>query len=212
MSATPDIQTLAQTLAWNKGLLPGIVQDAFSGRVLMQGWINETALEKTIDSGLVTFWSRSRDCLWTKGKTSGNYLKLVSIHTDCDRDSLLILAEPKGPTCHLNTTSCFDQSEAPPLPELAFLSQLEETINSRIEQGAASSYTAQLYAKETHRIAQKVAEEGAETAIAAAIEDDNGLVNESADLIYHLLVLLKKRGKNLQNVVETLKNRAESNK
>ena len=195
-------------LAWGKmdGLIPAIVQDAFDGRVLMQGYMNKQALDATLDTGKVTFWSRSRDCLWTKGETSGNSLDLVEIQPDCDADCLLIRAHPRGPTCHLGTDTCFDRAGRQ-MPQLAFLAELERVIAQRDDLRPKGSYTTSLLESGVKRIAQKVGEEGVETALAAATGDDDELLNESADLIYHLLVLLRSRKLKLGSLIEVLKNR-----
>ena len=193
-------------LAWKKmnGLIPAIVQDAFDGRVLMQGYMNKDALTVTLESGQVTFWSRSRETLWTKGETSGHILDLVDIHPDCDADSLLIRARQEGPTCHLGLDTCFD-IEAKVIPELAFLADLERVIAKRDEDRPAESYTTHLLESGVKRIAQKVGEEGVETALAAAAGGDEEVLNESADLVYHLLVLLRSRKLELGSLVEVLK-------
>lgn len=193
-------------LAWGKmdGLIPAIVQDAFDGRVLMQGYMNKDALKVTLESGQVTFWSRSRLQLWTKGETSGHYLGLVDIHPDCDSDCLLIRARQEGPTCHLGLDTCFD-AEAKVIPELAFLAKLERVIEKRDAERPAGSYTTSLLESGIKRIAQKVGEEGVETALAAVAGADEELLNESADLIYHLLVLLRSRKLELGSLVEVLK-------
>lgn len=193
-------------LAWEKmnGLLPAIVQDAFDGRVLMQGYMNKDALKVTLESGQVTFWSRSRQQLWTKGETSRNYLDLVDVHPDCDSDSLLIRARQEGPTCHLGLDTCFD-TEARVIPELAFLADLEKVIATRDEERPKGSYTTRLLEAGVKRIAQKVGEEGVETALAAAAGGDEEVLNESADLLYHLLVLLRSRQLELGSLVEVLK-------
>ena len=198
----------AANLDWDKceGLLPTIVQDAFDGRVLMQAFTNFAALEKTLSSGRVTFWSRSRQTLWTKGESSGHFLQLVSIHADCDRDSLLVLARPHGPTCHRGSASCYDDETAV-TPGLAFLTRLERLIAQRDRDRPKGSYTSQLLQAGTRRIAQKVGEEGVETALAAATGDDEELCNEAADLLYHLMVLLRSRGLSFEQVIETLQSR-----
>lgn len=197
-----------ENLAWQKmdGLLPAIVQDAFDGRVLMQGFMNEDALTRTLESGKVTFWSRSRQQLWTKGETSENYLDLVDINMDCDQDCLLVRARPEGPTCHLGKDTCFD-TEFDVIPELAFLARLERVIATRNETRPEGSYTTSLFESGVKRIAQKVGEEGVETALAAVAGDDDELLNESADLVYHLLVLLRSRKLELGSLVEVLKDR-----
>lgn len=199
-------QNLAQ-VEWNKtdGLIPCIVQDATSGKVLMQGFMNQQAAEVTLEKGLVTFYSRSKERLWTKGETSDNVLKLVSLHVDCDNDSLLALAEPAGPTCHTGTETCWQDSEAS--ASISFIADLERVIASRKGAAADSSYTASLYASGIKRIAQKVGEEGVETALAATVQDLEELKNESADLIYHLLVLLQASDLSLNDVIEVLKQR-----
>jgi len=193
-------------LAWKKmsGLIPAIVQDAFDGRVLMQGYMNKDALKVTLESGQVTFWSRSREMLWTKGETSGHILDLVDIHPDCDSDSLLIRARQEGPTCHLGLDTCFD-IEDKVIPELAFLADLERVIAQRDEDRPKGSYTTDLLEAGVKRIAQKVGEEGVETALAAAAGGDKEVLNESADLVYHLLVLLRSRKLELGSLVEVLK-------
>jgi phosphoribosyl-ATP pyrophosphohydrolase/phosphoribosyl-AMP cyclohydrolase len=197
-----------EDLAWEKmdGLIPAIVQDVFDGRVLMQGYMNRDALKVTFESGQVTFWSRSRQQLWTKGETSGHYLDLVDINPDCDADCLLIRARQEGPTCHLGLDTCFDK-ETRVLPELAFLAALQRVIAERDEERPAGSYTTALLESGIQRIAQKVGEEGVETALAAVCGSDEDLLNESADLIYHLLVLLRNRNLELESLVEVLKNR-----
>jgi phosphoribosyl-ATP pyrophosphohydrolase/phosphoribosyl-AMP cyclohydrolase len=193
-------------LAWKKmnGLIPAIVQDAFDGRMLMQGYMNKDALKVTLESGQVTFWSRSREMLWTKGETSGHILDLVDIHPDCDSDTLLIRARQEGPTCHLGLDTCFDVEDKV-IPELAFLANLERVIAQRDEDRPKGSYTTQLLEAGVKRIAQKVGEEGVETALAAAAGGDEEVLNESADLIYHLLVLLRSRKLELGSLVEVLK-------
>ena len=193
-------------LAWEKmnQLIPAIVQDAFDGRVLMQGYMNKDALATTLESGKVTFWSRSRQQLWTKGETSENYLDLVDINADCDGDCLLVRARPEGPTCHLDLDTCFDVPERV-VPELAFLADLERVIIKRDKNRPEGSYTTSLLESGVKRIAQKVGEEGVETALAAVAGEDEELLNESADLIYHMLVLLRSRKLELGSLVEVLK-------
>jgi phosphoribosyl-ATP pyrophosphohydrolase/phosphoribosyl-AMP cyclohydrolase len=197
---------MIDNLAWEKmgQLIPAIVQDAFDGRVLMQGFMNKDALTATLESGKVSFWSRSRQELWTKGETSGNTLDLVEIHVDCDRDCLLVRARPEGPTCHLGTDTCFD-AEGNVIPELAFLAELERVIAKRDVERPKDSYTTSLLEAGIKRIAQKVGEEGVETALAAAAGEDDEVLNESADLLYHLLVLLRSRKLELGSLVEVLK-------
>jgi len=197
-----------QALEWEKGdgLLPAVVQDAFDGRVLMQAYMNTEALAQTLDTGAVTFWSRSREKLWTKGETSGNGLRLVAVHADCDSDSLLVLAEPQGPTCHRETDTCFDQRQAV-RPGLSFLAALERVVAQREKYRPEGSYTTKLFEAGVKRIAQKVGEEGLETALAAVAGDRDELTEEVADLLYHLLVLLQASGLSLQDVVQTLESR-----
>ncbi len=197
-----------ENLAWGKmdGLIPAIVQDSFDGRVLMQGYMNQQALDATLESGKVTFWSRSQNKLWTKGETSGNTLDLVEIHVDCDRDCLLVQAQPEGPTCHLGTDTCFD-TKRKIRPDLAFLAELDRLIAERDKQRPTGSYTTSLFEAGIKRIAQKVGEEGVETALAAVAGDDDELLNESADLIYHLLVLLRSRNLGLESLLPVLKKR-----
>jgi phosphoribosyl-ATP pyrophosphohydrolase/phosphoribosyl-AMP cyclohydrolase len=197
-----------EQLAWKKmdGLLPAIVQDAFDGRVLMQAYMNAESLKFTLASKRVTFWSRSRRELWTKGETSGNGLNLVAVHADCDLDCLLLFASPDGPTCHRDTDSCFDDS-APVRPDLAFLAGLERLVQERSINRPEGSYTSSLFNAGVKRIAQKVGEEGVETALAAAVGDRDELLNESADLLYHLLVLLRARDIQLAEVVNVLQTR-----
>lgn len=188
------------------GLLPLIAQHARSGKVLMQGFANKEALQKSLETGDVTFFSRSKNRLWTKGESSGHTLKLQSMAADCDQDSILALVLPIGPTCHVGTESCWHAADANQ-PDLAFLDQLEQVIHSRYGADPSSSYTASLFAKGVKRIAQKVGEEGVETALAATVGDREELKNEAADLIYHLLVLLKSQDLALHDVLEVLRQR-----
>jgi len=199
-------------LDWNKGggLLPAVVQHARTGRVLMLGYMNEAALRETLRQGRVVFYSRSRECLWTKGETSGHYLNLVDVSTDCDSDALLVLADPIGPTCHKGTESCFAAATPADAQRLAFLALLENIIANRIADQPEGSYTARLFAEGPGRIAQKLGEEGVETALAAVSRDDDGLISECADLVFHLLVLLKSRQLTLERVVEELRARHAS--
>ncbi|MBP2198325.1 bifunctional phosphoribosyl-AMP cyclohydrolase/phosphoribosyl-ATP diphosphatase HisIE [Pantoea cypripedii] len=192
-------------LDWVKtaGMMPAIVQHSVSGEVLMHGYMNEEALQKTLADGNVTFFSRTKNRLWTKGETSGHFLKVVSITPDCDNDTLLVLANPIGPTCHLGTSSCF----SPAAPDWTFLYQLEQLLAERKSADPASSYTAKLYASGTKRIAQKVGEEGVETALAATVNDRFELTNEASDLIYHLLVLLQDQDLNLSAIINNLRAR-----
>ncbi len=188
--------------------IPAVVQDARSGKVLMLGYMDSTAIEKTLKTGLVTFFSRSKNRLWTKGETSGNTLNLVDISTDCDQDALLVLANPQGPTCHLGTESCFAASDD---TAFGFMAALENTLQARKTADPESSYTAKLYKKGIKRIAQKVGEEGVETALAATVNDLDELKNESADLIYHLTVLLSASDLSLKDAIEVLQQRHKNN-
>ncbi|MFT4993198.1 MAG: phosphoribosyl-ATP pyrophosphohydrolase/phosphoribosyl-AMP cyclohydrolase [Paraglaciecola sp.] len=193
-------------LAWQKmdNLLPCIVQDATSGKVLMQGYMDQQALSHTLETKLVTFFSRSKQRLWTKGESSGNTLNLVELSADCDQDSILALANPLGPTCHTGAETCwFDGSS----PAFSFIAELEQVIASRKGADPDSSYTAHLYSKGIKRIAQKVGEEGVETALAATVKDLDELKNESADLLYHLMVLLQASDLSLNDVIDVLKSR-----
>lgn len=197
-----------ETLAWSRspdpregGLLPAIVQNADDQRVLMLGYLSREALARTLESGLVTFYSRSKARLWTKGESSGHRLALVSAEADCDGDTLLIQARPQGPTCHLGRDSCFAQAPA------AALSALDAVIAKRESERPEGSYTVKLFDSGTARVAQKVGEEGVETALAAVVGDDAALLGEAADLVYHLLVLLRSRGLDLPALAETLKRR-----
>ncbi|WP_368565070.1 bifunctional phosphoribosyl-AMP cyclohydrolase/phosphoribosyl-ATP diphosphatase HisIE [Pseudoxanthomonas sp. UTMC 1351] len=193
----------ADGLDWNKsdGLLPAIVQDAGNHRVLMLGYMNRAALEATLDSGEVTFYSRSKQRLWKKGESSSHVLRLVSLETDCDSDTLLIQAHPQGPTCHLQRASCFADAPAD------FLSDLDALVATRERDRPADSYTTRLFEGGVRRIAQKVGEEGVETALAAVAENDAALLGESADLLFHLTVLLRARGLSLQDAVAVLQDR-----
>jgi phosphoribosyl-ATP pyrophosphohydrolase/phosphoribosyl-AMP cyclohydrolase len=198
-----------RSLDWPKGggLLPVIVQHARNGRVLMLGYMDQAALRETLEGGRVVFHSRSRGGRWLKGETSGHYLEVVHVSTDCDADTLLVLADPVGPTCHKGTASCFADAQPTDAQRLAFLGTLESTIADRIAGKPEGSYTARLFAQGPNRIAQKLGEEGVETALAAVTRDDKGVVSECADLLYHLLVLLKSRNLALQDVVDELASR-----
>ncbi len=199
-------EQLTEELDWAKGdgLLPVIVQDAGDGRVLMLGYMNREALEATRSSGQVTFYSRSKQRLWTKGETSGHTLQMQGLAVDCDRDTLLIQAIPHGPTCHLGTTTCFGETEP---PGAGVLGELAATIAARTGSDPDSSYTARLLAEGIERCAQKVGEEGVEVALAAVGGDRDKLDSESADLLYHLLVCLHAGGSSLDNVLSVLRRR-----
>ena len=186
------------------GLVPAIVQDADTLQVLMLGYMNAESVAKTNETGLVTFYSRSRKTLWTKGETSGNTLALVSMNVDCDKDTVLVKARPSGPTCHEGTVSCFGDEGA---DGVGFLSYLETLIEGRKTADPESSYTAQLLQGPLRRAAQKVGEEGVETALAAVAETDDKLVSEAADLFYHTLVLLAAKDVKLEAVIAELKRR-----
>lgn len=189
------------------GLLPAIVQHADTGAVLMLGWMNAEAVRESLRRGRVVFWSRSKQRLWEKGESSGHTLDVVGAAVDCDRDTLLWVARPRGPVCHLQTLTCFGDQRRSGAESLAFLGQLERVIEQRIASGDTQSYTARLYAAGTRRIAQKVGEEGLETALAAVTRDDSGVLSEAADLIYHLVVLLKSRNLSLADVTRELQSR-----
>jgi phosphoribosyl-ATP pyrophosphohydrolase/phosphoribosyl-AMP cyclohydrolase len=197
------------TLDFDKtaGLLPAIVQHAESGAVLMLGHMNREALRATLTRRRVVFYSRSRQCLWEKGETSGHTLALGEVRTDCDRDALLVTALPAGPVCHLGTVTCFGDAALTGAGRLAFLGELEAVIARRMADRPEGSYTARLHAAGPKRIAQKVGEEGLEVALAGVAEADDKLLSESADLIYHLLLLLRSRGLRLEHVVAELKSR-----
>ncbi|WP_404343972.1 bifunctional phosphoribosyl-AMP cyclohydrolase/phosphoribosyl-ATP diphosphatase HisIE [Pseudoalteromonas mariniglutinosa] len=197
-------QNLTQVDFAKSELIPAIVQDAHTGVILMQGFMNQESLEVTFEKQKVTFYSRSKNRLWTKGETSENYLEVVSVHTDCDYDSILVLAKPLGPTCHLGTQSCFGDAAK---PALSFLALLEQVIVARKNDDPDTSYTASLFAKDLSRSCQKVGEEGVEVALAAMKHDNAELTNESADLLYHLIVLLQRQGLELQDVVACLQGR-----
>lgn len=194
-----------ETLDWDKnaGLIPAVIEDAVSGRVLMLAYMNREALQKTLETKRVTFFSRSKGRLWTKGETSGNFLNLVDLAADCDKDTLLVTVNAEGPACHLGTTSCFGDLQS----RWQFLRDLEVLLASRKGADPATSYTASLYARGTKRIAQKVGEEGVETALAATVHDREELRNEAADLVYHLLVLLQAENLELADVIDILRER-----
>lgn len=187
------------------GLVPAIIQDASTNKVLMLGYMNEEAYQKTVDSKLVTFYSRSKQRLWTKGEESGNVLKLIDLKLDCDKDALLIKAVPAGPTCHKGTDTCWDEQN---LQEYGFISHLEDVIQSRKDNASQdTSYVASLFAKGINKIAQKVGEEAVETVIEAKDSNDDLFLNESADLLFHYLILLQAKGYRLNDIVNVLKQR-----
>jgi phosphoribosyl-ATP pyrophosphohydrolase/phosphoribosyl-AMP cyclohydrolase len=183
------------------GLIPAIVQDAVSGKVLMQGYMNEEALEKTRESGMVTFFSRSKNRLWTKGETSGNFMELVSIAGDCDGDSILVKANPRGPVCHTGSDTCWDEENS---SKTGFIDQLRAIIKNRKNNPSDKSYTASLFAKGINKVAQKVGEEAVEIVIEAKDENKELFLGEAADLLFHYLVLLEAKGYELDEVMEVL--------
>jgi phosphoribosyl-ATP pyrophosphohydrolase/phosphoribosyl-AMP cyclohydrolase len=194
-------------LDWAKGngLLPAIIQDAGTGVVLMTGYVNKAALTSMQERQEVVLWSRTRQCLWLKGETSGNRIGVEQIVADCDRDAVLVLGRPRGPACHTGSATCFP-AVAPDVAALAFLATLEQVVATRLNTPLASSYTSQLVAGGLRRIAQKVGEEGVEVALAAGAPEDE-LVSESADLLFHLIVLLKSRNLGLPDVARVLESR-----
>ncbi len=197
----------ANQIDWGKSadeLVPAIVQDAATGAVLMLAWMNREALDKTMTGGRVTFFSRSRGEIWTKGETSGNFLEFESIAVDCDGDTLLVQARPTGSVCHTGTETCFGARRETPL---AFLAQLQQIIEERRVADPDSSYTASLLQGPLHRAAQKVGEEAVETILAATSRTEDDLIDESADLLYHLMVLLAKQNVGLHTIVDRLAER-----
>ena len=202
--------TSLEELDWNKGngLLPAIVQDAGTGAVLMLGYMNREALAASQSSGRVTFWSRSKGRLWTKGESSGHYLVVQRIAADCDGDTLLILAQPMGPACHLGTTTCWAENAPQSAAQhTAFLGTLEQIIAERLATRPPGSYTASLLEQGIRRIAQKVGEEGLELALAGVGGSDAEIIGEAADLLYHTLLLLKVKGLSLPQVIAELESR-----
>jgi phosphoribosyl-ATP pyrophosphohydrolase/phosphoribosyl-AMP cyclohydrolase len=189
------------------GLVPAIVQDADSGAVLMMAYMNREALDETLKRRRAVFFSRSKQRLWEKGETSGHTLDVVDVALDCDADTLLVTARPRGPTCHNGTLTCFGDSPRSAATAIGFLATLESVVARRATEKPEASYTAKLLGKGIHKVAQKVGEEGVETALAGASESDDKLVEESADLLFHLLVLLRARGIALQQVVAKLESR-----
>ncbi|WP_288373769.1 bifunctional phosphoribosyl-AMP cyclohydrolase/phosphoribosyl-ATP diphosphatase HisIE [uncultured Algoriphagus sp.] len=183
------------------GLIPAIVQDAVSGKVLMQGYMNEEALEKTKESGMVTFFSRSKNRLWTKGETSGNFMELVSIAGDCDGDSILVKANPRGPVCHTGSDTCWNEENS---SKTGFIDQLRAIIKDRKNNPSDKSYTASLFAKGINKVAQKVGEEAVEIVIEAKDDNKELFLGEAADLLFHYLVLLEAKGYELDEVMEVL--------
>lgn len=191
------------------GLVPAIIQDAQTKNVLMMGYMNPEAYQKTLETGKVTFWSRSRQCLWTKGETSGNFLWLVNIKVDCDKDTLLVTARPEGPTCHTGTDTCWgEKNERNPL---LFLSELQDFIEKRHREMPEGSYTTSLFKKGVNRMAQKVGEEALETVIEATNGSDEKMVYEAADMLYHLVVLLTSKGLRIEDIAKELATRHDPN-
>lgn len=191
------------------GLVPAIIQDARTRKVLMLGFMNQEAYDKTMATGKVTFWSRGRNCLWTKGETSGNFLNLVSLKNDCDNDTLLIQVNPQGPTCHKGTDTCWGEDND--YNPILFLSELQDFINRRKEEMPEGSYTTKLFEKGTKRIAQKVGEEALETVIEAVSGTDEKLIYEASDILYHLIVLLADKGLRIEDVAAELLKRHDPN-
>ena len=191
------------------GLIPAIIQDARTGTVLMLGFMNSEALEKTREEGKVTFFSRTKDRLWTKGEESGNFLHVVDILEDCDRDTLLIKAHPAGPVCHTGSDTCFNEKNSSSQnPEgISFISQLQELIHTRKKEMPEGSYTTSLFNAGINKIAQKVGEEAVELVIEAKDDNESLFLNEAADLLYHLLVLLSAKGEDIKDVVSVLEQR-----
>jgi phosphoribosyl-ATP pyrophosphohydrolase/phosphoribosyl-AMP cyclohydrolase len=189
------------------GLVPAIVQDVDTGAVLMVAYMNAAALEQTLARKRAVFWSRSKQRLWEKGETTGHTLEVLAIVPDCDNDTLLVSARPAGPACHNGTRTCFGDASRSAAEDIAFLARLEAVIEQRATEQPESSYTAKLLAKGINKVAQKVGEEGVETALAGASESDEKLVEESADLLFHLLVLLQARGIPFVRVVDLLQSR-----
>ena len=191
------------------GLVPAIIQDAQTKNVLMLGYMNQEALNKTLETKKVTFWSRSRNCLWTKGETSGNFLHMVDIKIDCDNDTLLVKANPDGPTCHTGTDTCWGEvNEQNPL---LFLTELQDFINRRHDEMPEGSYTTKLFKDGINKIAQKVGEEALETVIEATNGTSEHLVYEASDLLYHLVVMLASKGLRIEQVAEELHKRHDPN-
>jgi phosphoribosyl-ATP pyrophosphohydrolase/phosphoribosyl-AMP cyclohydrolase len=195
---------MSQTIDFSKGLIPAIIQDAATLQVLMLGYMNQDAYEKTLADKRVTFFSRSKNRLWTKGETSENYLDVVRVQIDCDQDTILIQVNPQGPTCHTGADTCFGNAN---VDNAAWLDYLKHVIRSRKNESAESSYTASLFQKGTHKVAQKVGEEAVELVIEALMNNDELFKGEAADLLFHLLVLLEDRGIGLEEVVGLLQKR-----
>ncbi|MBQ7572047.1 MAG: bifunctional phosphoribosyl-AMP cyclohydrolase/phosphoribosyl-ATP diphosphatase HisIE [Bacteroidaceae bacterium] len=187
------------------GLVPAIIQDARTRRVLMLGFMNREAYDKTVETGHVTFWSRSRNCLWTKGETSGNFLNVVDILNDCDQDTLLIKARPDGPTCHTGADTCWNEKNTE--DTLLFLSELSDFIEKRRREMPEGSYTTKLFSQGINKMAQKVGEEALETVIEATNGTNEQLIYEASDLLYHLIVMLASKGLRIEQIAEELHRR-----
>ena len=188
----------------NTGLVPVIIQDYLNLKVLMLGYMNQDAFDKTLQEKRVTFFSRSKNRLWTKGESSGNFLELMDWKLDCDNDTILIKAKPLGPTCHKGTTTCFAEET-----DKGFLYELQQTISDKIDNNDENSYTNELYKKGINKVAQKVGEEAVELVIEAKDDNDELFLNEAADLLYHYLILLKAKGFTLEDVETILKSRSK---
>ncbi len=186
------------------GLVPAIIQDADTAKVLMLGFMNREAYDKTMETGKVTFYSRTRKRLWTKGEESGNFLHVVSVKADCDRDTLLIQVHPVGPVCHTGTDTCWGEKNEQPV---MFLKELQDFINVRHTEMPEGSYTTSLFRSGVNKMAQKVGEEAVETVIEACNGTDDRLIYESADLLYHLIVLLTSKGYSIEDIARELKER-----
>ena len=191
-----------------QGLIPAIIQDDKTQKVLMLGFMNEEAYDKTLKTGKVTFWSRTKNALWTKGETSGNYLNVVSIKADCDNDTLLIKVNPDGPVCHTGTDTCWGEENDNPM---AFLSELQRFIEKRHEEMPEGSYTTSLFRSGVGRMAQKVGEEAVESVIEAMAGNDERLIYEASDMIYHLMVLLTSKGLKIEDLAVELQKRHAPN-
>lgn len=199
--------TAVSAIDFNKmdGLIPAIIQDAETQKVLMLGFMNEESLSKTMEIGKVTFFSRTKNRLWTKGEESGNFLKVVSIAIDCDNDTLLIKVDPVGPVCHTGADTCFEETNT--ANEIQFLTYLQDFIDKRKAEMPEGSYTTSLFQKGTRKITQKVGEEAVETIIGAMANDDENFIYEAGDLLYHLIVLLTHKGYRIEDIVWELKKR-----
>jgi len=203
--------TLSQLTYGEDGLIPVIAQHVDSGEILMVAWATREAIEQSLERGRAVFWSRSRQSLWEKGETSGHTLSLIAIHADCDRDALLLLVRPHGPACHTGTVTCFGDDRLTRGGDFAFLATLENVIEQRMRSNDPASYTTRLIAEGPKRLAQKVGEEGLETALALTAGDDHEARNEAADLLFHLTVALKARGLSLLDVINELRRRHTPN-